>query len=277
LAALPYEVAMGIGGAMPGIGPVWRAVLVILGLATAFIAFSAWLGWFGGPLFTDIRPKAGSARSPVAVVFFSGDLGFRAGMGPKVAARLAADGIPVTGVNSLTFFNRARRPAETAGLIRAAIARASSTVQGGRVALIGQSLGADMLQAGLSALPPEDRKRIALIALIVPGAEIQFEASPGGVFGFATPEASGVPTATQLDWAPLLCIQGMEEAASLCPLLHLPNLTRVALPGGHLLHNDADRVRSVLAAAIRSAAGAPPPARPLVAPVILYRKKDLSH
>jgi type IV secretory pathway VirJ component len=200
----------------------------------------------------------------VPAVFFSGDLGFKVGMGPKVAARLAASGIPVTGINSLTVFNRPSTPADSARLIEAAIARAAPGPDGGRVALIGQSFGADMLQAGLSVLPPRERGRVALVALIVPGARIQFETSPAGLFTLASPETEGLATAGLLDWVPTLCVQGMTEEGSLCPLLHLPNVTRVALPGGHQLEWNPDRLAAVLIGAIRSAGdvrGSPRPPR----------------
>jgi type IV secretory pathway VirJ component len=229
------------------------------------IGWSAWLGWFGGTLFTAV-PAAASAQRPVTVIFFSGDLGFRMGMGPKVAARLAARGIPVIGVNSLVFFNRSRSAVESAGLIQAAIAQAARSTGSGRIALVGESFGADMLQVGLSALPARERGRIALVALVVPSEKVQFVSSPAGLLSYASRETSGLPTAKRLDWAPVACIQGMEETDSLCPLLHLPNVTRSALPGGHLLHYDVDRLSRVLAGAIAAASegsgAAPTPSTP---------------
>jgi type IV secretory pathway VirJ component len=232
----------------------WIAVVAAV-LASLIIGWSAWLGWFGGRLFTAV-PAAAPGPKRVTVIFFSGDLGFRTGMGPRIAARLAARGIPVIGVNSLVFFNRSRSAAESAGLIEIAIAQAARRSGDSRVVLVGESFGADMLQVGLSALPPRERGRIALVALIVPGEKIQFVSSPAGLLSFASPETSGLPTARRLDWGPVVCIQGMEETDSLCPLLHFPNVTRITLPGGHLLHYDVNRLSAVLTAAI-SAATAP--------------------
>jgi len=62
-----------------------------------------------------------------------------------------------------------------------------------------------------------------------------------------------LPTARQLRWTPLLCIHGIEEQASLCPLLDQPNLESVALPGGHPLHWDADAAYATLHGAIQQA------------------------
>jgi type IV secretory pathway VirJ component len=238
---------------MAGMSKAWpaAAAAAVTTSGALLLAWSAWLGWFGGATFTDVRPAPGAARAPVPAVFFSGDLGFKIGMGPRVAARLAARGIPVTGVNSLTVFNRPSTPADAARLIEAAIARAAPA--GGRVALIGQSFGADMLQAGLSVLPARERGRVSLVALVVPGARIQFETSPAGLFTFASPETSGLATAGRLDWVKTLCVQGVTEEGSLCPLLHRPNVTRVALPGGHQLEWNPDPLAALLAGAIRSA------------------------
>src|SRR3954468_4179447 len=120
------------------VGRRWQAAAVAAASGLLVVAWSAWLGWFGGPLFTD-TPAAAGRRQPITAIILSGDLGFRVGMGPKIAARLAARGIPVIGVNSLVFFNRRRSAAETAGLIEAAMAEATRRAGGGPVALVGQS------------------------------------------------------------------------------------------------------------------------------------------
>ena len=129
----------------------------------------------------------------------------------------------------------------------------------------------------MSASPPFRRASEAGSSwwrLVVPGEKIQLRTSPADLFTFASAETSGVPTAGRLDWAPLLCVQGMDETASLCPSLHAANVTRVALPGGHLLHWDSERVAELLTNAIRSAMAAPRSAAPLrLAASISYPQK----
>ncbi|WP_216072565.1 virulence factor, partial [Acinetobacter nosocomialis] len=51
------------------------------------------------------------------VVLVSGDMGFKIGMGPDIAKRFAADGVPVVGVSSLAYFRQQRTPAEIQKLI----------------------------------------------------------------------------------------------------------------------------------------------------------------
>ncbi len=221
-----------------------RSLLAFAVLGAAATGFMGWLGYFGGPLFTDIAPSKPERR--YAVVLLSGDLGLKIGMAPQIARRLAADGVPVVAVNTLTYLRKTRTPADITTLIASAEQRALRFGQTDRVVLIGQSFGADMLHVGLVELAPELRAKIAKVALIVPENTVQFRASPSEVFDYWTPTTDAVPTARRLDWAPLLCVQGVEEAESLCPLLTQPNAQRVALPGGHPLHRDADALYDVL-------------------------------
>lgn len=223
-------------------------------LLTGFLAY---LGYFGGPVFTVV-PASNSAPTPatkagLGAVVLSGDMGFHVGMAPGIAKRLAAVGIPVIGVNSLSYFRIRRSPAENEALIADAMHRALAQPRVRRVVLIGQSFGADMLHAGLPALPPSLRENVPLVALVVPGDTIEFRASPAELFSLAAPDAPAMRSARNLDWVPVTCIHGAEEVHSLCPLLTLPNVQTVTLPGGHPLNRDVDRVYETLSRAIREA------------------------
>jgi type IV secretory pathway VirJ component len=226
-----------------GLRPIAIAIAAtgIASVAVAFLLFCLWIGYFAHSPFTLVRPTE-TARRDATVIFLSGDIGFRLGMAPQIAERLTADGYPVVGINSLTYFRTTRTAAEATALIEDAIAQAHTLSHGGRLILIGQSYGADMLHVGLVGLPDALRREIAMVALIVPGATVEYRASPGEVLTFAMAEEDAMPSARQLDWVPLLCLWGREEAASLCPLLHLRNLHSVGMPGGHPLHYDADAV-----------------------------------
>ncbi|MEG3171093.1 AcvB/VirJ family lysyl-phosphatidylglycerol hydrolase [Sphingomonas sp. ZB1N12] len=225
-----------------------RSLLAFAVLAIAATGFMGWLGYFGGQLFTDVPAITSPAkpRRPFAAVLLTGDLGYKIGMAPQIARRLAADGVPVVAVNTLTYLRKTRTPADITMLIARAEQRALRFGQTDRVVLIGQSFGADMLHVGLVDLAPQLRAKIAKVALIVPENTVQFRASPSEVFDYWTPTTDAVPTARRLDWAPLLCVQGVEETESLCPLLTQANARRVALPGGHPLHRDADALYDVL-------------------------------
>ncbi|MEJ5978483.1 AcvB/VirJ family lysyl-phosphatidylglycerol hydrolase [Novosphingobium sp. PS1R-30] len=224
-----------------------------LALAAAVLAgFSGWLGhigYFGGGTYFEVPAgRAAVALAPprTVAVLFSGDMGFRVGMGPKIADRLAADGVPVLGVSSLVEFRRKHSPGEVQAFIARSIRRGLAFAQADRVILIGQSFGADMLQVGATGLPEDLRRRVQMVALVVPGDTVIFRASPAELFNWARPDAQALPTARQLTWAPVICIQGREEEDSLCPHLRQANVERVALPGGHPLHWDADALYAAL-------------------------------
>jgi type IV secretory pathway VirJ component len=244
-----------------------RKALFLLAVAVAgFAAFLAYLGYFGGPVFEDFTPTArpAPAVAGLGAVLLSGDMGMRVGMGPKISARLAAEGIPVVGINSLSFFRTERSPADNRALIVSAMRRALAIRGVTHLVLIGQSFGADMLQAGLPALPAAMRARVSLIALVVPGDTLDFRASPSELFNLRRPDAEALPSARRLSWAPLLCVYGVEETDSLCPLLRLRNARVVALPGGHFLNRDIRRVEREILGAIADLGRRPQPAPDVV-------------
>lgn len=237
------------------------------GLAITATAAALWLadiGAFGGQLYFDIpaRQAAAPARKDVAAVIFSGDMGFKVGMGPRMAKHLTAAGIPVTGVSSLVHFRTRRSPAEIRAFVEDAMRHARTTFGASRLILIGQSYGADMLHVGLAALPAAERRQIALVEFVVPTDTVYYQISPGELFEWRAPDADAMTTARQLDWVPLLCIRGAEERNSLCPRLRQPNVEHVTLPGGHALHWDSDALAAPLLRKIEATLAAVPSERP---------------
>lgn len=226
-------------------------------LVGSIAAAALWLGHigaFGGQLYFDLPAKheTALARHDVAVVIFSGDMGFKVGMGPRMAAQLTEGGLPVTGVSSLVYFRTRRSPAEARDFILDAMRHARAMTGAKRLILIGQSYGADMLHVGLATLPPAERRRIALVEMVVPTDTVYFRISPAELFEWTASDAPALSTASKLDWVPVLCVRGAEETNSLCPMLKQPNVHEVVLPGGHALHWDSDLLGPVLLGEIRA-------------------------
>src|SRR5689334_1200170 len=97
-----------------------------LGIALGLLAATGLLvlGYLGSlgyynPSIYRLVPAATApspARRGMVAVLFSGDSGFDAGMTPHIGRTLAAHGIPVLEINSLTAFRVGRTPAEAAAL-----------------------------------------------------------------------------------------------------------------------------------------------------------------
>jgi type IV secretory pathway VirJ component len=228
---------------------VQKKLLIILLLISASIAgLLASIGYFRAdafiPVETTAPPKPGMAG--LTAVYLSGDMGFRLGTGATLLKRLSADGIPVIGVNSVTFFRNRRSLPQVTQLISEAARHALSRDPASHLIFIGQSFGGDMLQAGLSQLSPALRAKTRLIALIVPSRRLYFQVSPAEKFDWGKPDADGLLTAKLLKWAPTVCIYGQREKDSICPLMQQANVTHIALPGGHLLHRDGNAIYAAL-------------------------------
>lgn len=226
--------------AVGGIGLVAAALAIVAALA----------GFFDSDPISYFAP-AGPAKR-VAALYVSGDMGLRFGMGPYTSAALARHGIAVVGFSSPAFFARHRTRAEVDAVVAAAVRRALART-GGRLVLIGQSYGADILQTGLAALPADLRPHVAAVVLVVPGQTVFFRADPSGLAYRGTPDSLGASTVAAITWAPLTCIYGTAEADSLCPGIKLPHATVIGMPGGHFLGDDRAGLAGHVLDAVRRA------------------------
>lgn len=236
------------------------SAFVLLAPLAAVVGYWGHLGYFSTDPFVVVPASAppASSRKGVVAVILSGDMGFKIGMGPKLAARLAQDGIPVIGVNSLTYFRQKRTAGEAAALIEKAMqmAMAMEPPAGNnrRVAVIGQSFGADMVNAGSQVLPAVWREKVLATELVVPTDTINFRASPAELLNWAAPDASALPSGHALGWVPTVCVYGREETESLCPhLVHQAGVRIVPLPGGHFLNKDVNAVHAAVLGGIDDA------------------------
>lgn len=221
---------------------------LLLVVAAVALGVFAYFGEFGGQIYTEI-PASGESRHPgLGAVLFSSDTGYKVGMSPAIGRALASRGIPVIGVNSLAYFRLHRDETERAEFIADAIGRGLAQPGTRRLLLVGQSFGADMLHAGLAHIPAALRARIVSIVLVVPGSTVEYRASPAETLTFGETEYPAMPTASTIDWAPLLCIHGAEEEHSLCRTWTQPNVRILEMPGGHLLNRDNAAVSAAILA-----------------------------
>lgn len=116
-----------------------------------------------------------------------------------------------------------------------------------RIAVIGDSFGADVLGAGLGQLPPDLRKRITSVVLLVPATSVYFAENPLGIFYRGPVDSDPNRTLPLLHGLPVTCIYGTDEADSLCRERVMRGARRVSINDGHMmLTRTGNAVRAVV-------------------------------
>ncbi|MDR6624606.1 AcvB/VirJ family lysyl-phosphatidylglycerol hydrolase [Caulobacter segnis] len=199
--------------------------------------------------FTTVLARATPAWSgPVVVpsahagdtlaVLYSGD----GGWGPldqQVARRLADNGVPTLGVNSLAYF-RTDRTADSVAADLAASLRAYGRQWGrNKVVLIGYSFGADALPVIIPRLPDDVRAQISRVVLIGTGPDGDLRFHPVSWLNLASRDSFPVaPAIAALKDLKITCVYGDKERHDICPELPDDAVAKIRLPGGH--HFDGD-------------------------------------
>jgi len=199
----------------------------------------------------EVPATAGAPPSDSFAIIMSGDGGW-AGLDKDIAAALAADGIPVVGLDSLRYFWTARTPeglaADTDRMIRYYLAHLGKQ----RVLLIGYSQGADVLPFAVNRLPEPSRARVALAAVLGLSEHALFEFHLSSWISDSTSGRPTSPEVNRMTGMPVLCIYGEDEKESLCPKLDPKKFTIIELKGGHHFNGDyAGLARQILSSAAR--------------------------
>lgn len=183
-------------------------------------------------------PPAGGVSDGLAVIV-SGDGGW-AGLDRQVAGVLAARGIPVVGLDSLQYFWTRRTPDEAGAALERVLDHYLAAWHARRAILIGYSRGADVLPFMASRLPPRLRDAVALVALLGPGREAEFEFHVADWIRDAPRPAAQpiLPELERLRGFRLLCVYGKDEKASLCATLAPGTAVLDERSGGHHFGGD---------------------------------------
>lgn len=187
-------------------------------------------GLSGLPLFEVPAP---GSKDPRMAVMFSGDGGW-VGIDEDISGALARGGVPTVGVSSLRYFWK-RRTREGAAADLARILRVYMAKWGKRdVLLLGYSLGADVLPAMASCLPPDLLEHVVLIGLMGPARtyDLEFHLLEWIPIDQDFPFAI-LPDLEKLRGRRILCIHGQKEKVSLCPGLDSTLAKSMEVPGGH--------------------------------------------
>ncbi|HYL71765.1 MAG TPA: AcvB/VirJ family lysyl-phosphatidylglycerol hydrolase [Candidatus Dormibacteraeota bacterium] len=184
-------------------------------------------------------------------LLLTGDGGW-AGLDQELAARLAAQGVPTVGLNSLKYFWTERTADQTARDVARVLHHYLSAWNKQRVLLIGYSFGADVLPFVVNRLPPELRARIASVSLLGIDAHASFEVR---ISDWVGNDEGGPPTRPELDMighVPVLCLYGEGEADSICPGLSEPGIAREQVGKGHHFSGEYDRLADRILAFART-------------------------
>ena len=159
----------------------------------------------------------------------TGDGGW-AGLDQELAARLAADGVPTVGLNSLKYFWTGRTPEETAQDVAKIMRHYLAAWNKQRVLLVGYSFGADVLPFVVNRLPPDLRARVATVSLLGVDSNASFEIKIAGWVGADDGGPATRPEVAAMAGVPVLCIYGEGETDSICPgLPRAPEPSRISL------------------------------------------------
>ena len=165
---------------------------------------------------TQEVPATAESHGDEMALLMTGDGGW-AGLDQELAARLAAEGVPTVGLNSLKYFWTERTPQETTQDVARIISHYLAAWNKQRVLLVGYSFGADVLPFVVNRLPPDLRARVATVNLLGIDSNASFEIK---IAGWVGQDDSGPPTKPELSaiaGVPVLCIYGEGESDSICP------------------------------------------------------------
>ncbi|WP_336958559.1 AcvB/VirJ family lysyl-phosphatidylglycerol hydrolase [Sphingobium aquiterrae] len=193
-----------------------------------------------------------SARdTDIMAVLYSGDGGW-VGLDKDVAAQLARAGVPVVGIDSLSYFWSARTPAGAANDLDAVLRAYAPRWHRHQVLLLGYSFGADVLPHIVDNLSPDLRpmvRRVSLLGLS-PTAEFQFHL--GSWLDMSSSDAMPtVPAVMRLDGMSVQCVRGTQENDSACPGIPRGKATQIVVPGGHHFNRNAPLLAKIILSGLK--------------------------
>ncbi len=173
-------------------------------------------------------------------LLLTGDGGW-AGLDQDLAARLAQQGVPTVGLNSLKYFWTQRAPEQAASDVARVIRHYLAAWNKTRVLLVGYSFGADALPFIVNRLPADLKQVVASVSLLGISANASFEIRVADWIGA---DSSGPPTRPELAMllsggqfngnkgARVQCLYGEGDKDTICPDLS-NKVLRESIGKGH--------------------------------------------
>jgi type IV secretory pathway VirJ component len=178
-------------------------------------------------------------------IFLSGDGGWR-DLDKTIAEMMSKSGINVVGIDSLRYFWTQKEPAQIAHDLERIIAHYRQRWQARRIALLGYSMGADVIPSAWNKLSEHTRNDVGLIVLIGLEPTATYEISIAGYLGVnAGDEIDIRPDLKTLPASKVMCFFGAEEkdnGDTACTMPELSGATLRERPGGHHFDGNYDAV-----------------------------------
>lgn len=185
-------------------------------------------------------------QTDMMVVLYSGDGGW-AGIDRDLAARLAARGVPVVGVDSLRYFWTARTPAQAAADAARVVDHFAPVLHRSRVLFVGYSFGADDLPYIVGGLPPRLRATVARVSMLGLSGTADFQFHLASWLDLSGSGALPTrPAVEALRGTPMQCVRGSDEDHSGCLSLPDAMVEQVVLAGGHHFGGNDDALAATV-------------------------------
>jgi type IV secretory pathway VirJ component len=207
------------------------------------------------PLPLRALPADGTGRAFAIVLTGDGPTG---GTGKRVAADLAAHGIPSVIWHSLRYYWSPKTPEQAARDLDAVIRHYGAEWGREQVVLVGYSMGADVLPFLINRLPAETRSRIGGVALLALAHDAVFEFRIEQWWRTSSaPRFATRPEVEKLQGLPVLCVWGRGDDKAACPAMATAPMTVIGLKGGHHFEGDRPRLLRVVREMAQRASGRP--------------------
>lgn len=195
---------------------------------------------------TLVPARSVPATAGLMAIVYSGDGGW-VGLDRELGTALAAQGIPVVGVDSLSYFWTARTPEGASRDLAQLIAAFSQHWGRPRILLVGYSFGADVLPHMVDRLDPTARAKIERLSLLGLGSTGDFQFHLSSWLDISSANAlPTVPAVERLKGLPIQCIRGEDEGDSACPALPQGIAQQYLVPGGHHFDRNAALLASII-------------------------------